>query len=216
MVYVSIDEIGLEKYSLFIDMSVFGAYPEDSKEVMKILTQVFTKLVSIKQRNTEENPIISDLEYYFGMLAREKIYIASIPENTYVLRNFPSQDQAVEYAKKQRDRVVDIFVDVGSPLKHIYTVSKDYATYNGDKVRAYRIIGRGYLSCEEINIHVDFLGEIPYFSLGKPRWVEVVEKIKKLMRDSEIHIGLYPDMDKKKRMLLKSFLNKATEGDGHG
>jgi len=210
MVYVSIDEIGLEEYSLTIDMSVFGAYPEDSKEVMKILTQVFSKLVSNHPRSTKEDPLIWDLEYYFGMLAREKVYIASIPENTYVLSYFSSLDQAFEHAKKEGEKIVDIFVDVGSPLKHIYTVTKDYATYHGGKVRAYRIIGRGYLSCKEIDIHVDFLGEIPYFSLGKSRWARVLEKIKKLMGDSEIHIGLYPDLGKEKRMLLKKFLGHST------
>ena len=73
MVYVTIDNLVLKRSSVFIDMSVFGLYPGDAREAMKALTQVFSRLAT--------GSASSGLGYYFGMLAREKVYIASIPED---------------------------------------------------------------------------------------------------------------------------------------
>lgn len=93
MVYVTIDDLALRRGSIFIDMSVFGLYPGDAREVMRALTQVFSRLAT--------GSASSRLGYYFGMLARGKVYIASIPEDTYLLLNHPPLE-AVRHAAEGR------------------------------------------------------------------------------------------------------------------
>jgi len=194
VVYVSIDDLVLRRGSIFIDMSVFGLYPGGTREVMKALTQVFSRLATGTS---------SGLGYYFGMLAREKVYIASIPENTYMLVNYPSIDEALRHARKWGERVLDLFVDVGSPLRNIYIVFEDYTHYDG--ARGYRIIGLGYLARDEVNIHADFSAEPP---LCEARWCtsELVERIERLARSSELCIEPYPGMGGRVRRLLEGFV----------
>jgi hypothetical protein len=195
VVYVSIDDLVLRRGSIFIDMSVFGLYPGDAREAMRVLTQVFSRLAM--------GNAPSRLGFYFGMLAREKVYIASIPEDTYLLLNNPPLDEALRHAVERGGRVLDLFVDAGSPFRNIYIASEDYTHYDG--ARGYRIIGLGYLARGEVNIHADF-------SAGPPpceaRWCTsgLVERIERLTRGSELCIEPYPGMGGRVRRLLEGFM----------
>ena len=210
--FVSIDEFGLEKGSITIDMSVFGVYPESTREVMDLLTRVFSKLSFNYLRVS--NAKLSMLGYYLAMLAREKVFIASVPEDTYIFRDYPSLEQAVEYVRKNREKygekVVDLFVDMGSPFKHIYFVSRDYTSYPEIKSCGYSIIGRGYLSNEEIYIHADFVSELPYCTA---KWCteDFLERMERLMRDGELHIEPYPGMNNTKKDLLEKAIKLASK-----
>lgn len=194
MVYVSIDDLVLRRGSIFIDMSVFGLYPGDAGEAMRALTQVFLRLAT--------GSASSGLGYYFGMLAREKVHIASIPEDTYLLLNKPPLE-AVKHAVERGERVLDLFVDAGSPLRNIYIVFEDYTHYDG--ARGYRIIGLGYLTREGVNIHADFSAEPPPC---EARWCNsgLVERIERLVRGSELCIEPYPGMGGRARRLLEGFV----------
>ena len=194
MVYVTIDNLVLKRSSILIDMSAFGLYPGGAGEAMRVLTQVFSRLA------TGSAP--SGLGYYFGMLARGKVHIASIPEDTYLLLNHPPLE-AVRHAVERGGRVLDLFVDAGSPLRNIYIVFEDYTHYDG--ARGYRIIGLGYLTREEVNIHADFSAEPPSC---EARWCTsgLVERIEKLTKSSELCIEPYPGVGGRVRRLLEGFL----------
>ena len=103
MVYVTIDDLVLRRGSIFIDMSVFGLYPGDAREAMRVLTQVFSRMAFDYSRVTGR---LGTLGYYFGMLAREKVYIASIPEDTYLLLDKPPLE-AVKHAVERGERGLD-------------------------------------------------------------------------------------------------------------
>jgi hypothetical protein len=177
-----------------IDNLVFGLYPRGAREAMRALTQVFSRLAT--------GSASSRLGYYFGMLARGKVHIASIPEDTYILLNHPPLE-AVRHAVERGGRVLDLFVDVGSPFRGIYIVFEDYTHY--DNARGYRIINRGYLSRDEVNIHADFSAEPPSC---EARWCtsELVERIEKLTKSSELCIEPYPGVGGRVRRLLEGFL----------
>jgi len=194
VVYVTIDNLVLKRSSILIDMSAFGLYPGGAGEAMRVLTQVFSRLA------TGSAP--SGLGYYFGMLARGKVHIASIPEDTYLLLNHPPLE-AVRHAVERGGRVLDLFVDAGSPLRNIYIVFEDYTHYDG--ARGYRIIGLGYLTREEVNIHADFSAEPPSC---EARWCTsgLVERIEKLTKSSELCIEPYPGVGGRVRRLLEGFL----------
>jgi len=194
VVYVSIDDLVLRRGSIFIGMSVFGLYPGDAREAMRALTQVFLRLAT--------GSASSGLGYYFGMLAREKVHIASIPEDTYLLLNKPPLE-AVKHAVERGGRVLDLFVDVGSPFRSIYIVSEDYTHY--DNARGYDIIGLGYLAREEVEIHADFSVETPSCEAG---WCnsKLVERIERLAKGSGLCIEPYPGMGGRVRRLLEGFL----------
>jgi hypothetical protein len=204
MVLVSIDDYTLGDDSIAIEMDVFGTYPRGSREVMGILTRVFSKLSFDYFRVSDEE--LSMLGYYFTMLAREKVFIASVPEDTHMLEHYPSLEQAVGHVRRSGGEVVDIFVDVGSPFKNIYFVSRGDSKYLAG-ARSYRIIGRGYLSCSEIYIHADFAREPPTCT---PVWcpTELLER-EELIRDGELHIVPYPGMEDAKKALLERAIKLA-------
>jgi hypothetical protein len=208
MVYVSIDALDLGKNSIYIDMSVFGVYPKDSKEVMEVLTQVFSRLVFKYPFNDELHELgLHELGHFFAMLARKKVYIASIPEDTHEFNYHPSLEEALKSAKEYGNEIVDLFVDVGSPFKHIYIVSRGTTSYSGIKACGYNIAGWGPNLLDRIDIHVDFASEPPRCTAT---WCteEFMERMEKLMKDNGIHVEPYPGM---KNRVTKLLLKKAIE-----
>jgi len=202
VVYVTIDNLVLKRSSVFIDMSVFGLYPGDAREAMKALTQVFSRLA------TGSAP--SRLGYYFVMLARGKVHIASIPENTYILLDYPSLGEALEHAVERGERIVDLFVDTGSPLKNVYIVVRGITSYGFTKARGYDIFGLGYPSGDEkIIIHVDFAIGLPD-CLFKPCTGGFLKRVEMFMRDGELHIEPNPGMKRHMKALIREAIKMAT------
>jgi len=209
MVYVSIDDLGIRKNSIYIDMSVFGVYPKDTKEVMEVLTQVFSKF-EFEYPLYQFDEKLYELGYFSAMLARKKVYIASIPENTNVFEFHPSLEEALKSTKEHGGRIVDLFVDVGSPFKHIYFVFEDIPHLHGIKACSYQIIGWGPNLQEIIDIHVDFASEPPRCDAV---WCteEFMERKEKLMKDNEIHVEPYPGMSNRVKKLLEKAIELAKE-----
>jgi len=209
MVYVSIDALDLGENSIYIDMSVFGVYPKDTKEVMEVLTQVFSKL-EFEYPLYQFDEKLYELGYFSAMLARKKVYIASIPENTNVFEFHPSLEEALKSAKEYGNEIVDLFVDVGSPFKHIYIVSRGTTSYSGIKACGYSIVGWGPNLLDRIDIHVDFASEPPRCDAV---WCteEFMERMEKLMKDNEIHVEPYPGMKNRVTKLLKKAIELAKE-----
>jgi hypothetical protein len=180
MVQVIINDISVSNYEFVIDMTVIGAQPNPkdvSKDVMKLLTRIFSKL-DFDYTKCKDLRVV-DLGYYFADLAREKVFIARIPENTYILFHHP--EDPIGEAVRLREDIVDLFVDTGSPLKHVYIVKMQRA------VDEYHITisGLGYM---HENIHI------------------LMNLIPREEDDGEIHIEVGHGMGKNKRVLLERVL----------
>jgi hypothetical protein len=164
-----------------IDMTVIGVQPNPkdvSKDVMKVLTRIFSKL-NFDYIKYPDLWII-DLGRNFNDLAREKVFIGRIPENTYILLHHP--ENPIEEAERHGEDVVDLFVDAGSPFKYIYFV-KSHLRQDG----VYDIIITG-LGCS-----------------GEDKFIHM-ELIPREDSDSEIHIEVGQGIGKNKRSLLERVL----------
>ncbi|MFP3241150.1 MAG: hypothetical protein RXQ94_08460 [Caldivirga sp.] len=180
MVYVSINVLEIRRGLIYIEMSVFGMYPKDAKEVMETLTQVFSKLVFKYPFSGK----LHKLSYYFDVLAKKKVYVASIPD-------------------PENERIVYLFVDAGSFLKNFYIAASNSTS-------GYIIFGRDYPTHEDIIIYIDFASEPPRCTAA---WCtgEFMERMEKLMKDNEIHVEPYPGMRNRVKKLLEKAIELAKE-----
>jgi len=181
MVYVFINALEIRRSSIYIEMSVFGMYPNGVKEVMETLTQVFSKLVFKYPFGSK----LHKLSYYFGILAKKKVYVASIPD-------------------PENERIAYLFVDADSHLKNFYFVVSSSTT------SGYDILGRDIPSGGNIFIHIDFASEPPRCTAA---WCtkEFIERIEKLMKNNEIHVEPYPGMSNQVKKLLEKAIELAKE-----
>ena len=174
MVHVTIRDVVVRKGKFVIDMVVSGNVQPNSKDVMGFLTRLFSKLEFDYTRCTD--PQLAKLGYYFDDLAREKVFIARIPENTNIL--LENLENVVEEAVRLGEDVVDLFVDTGSPLKHVYIVK----ARSEDGRYSFTISGLGYTH-EDVHILMNLI----------PRGED----------DGEIHVEVSPGMGRNKRALLR-------------
>jgi len=177
MVRVIINDISVRKNKFVINMIVIGAQ-SNFKDVMELLAHIFSKLDFDYINCTD--PQVAMLGYYIHDLTRKKIFIERIPENTYILLDNPKN--AIEEAARLGLDVVDLFVDAGSPLKHVYVV-KNHPRQDGT-YRVY-VVGLGYAH-ENVYIYMELI----------PREED----------GGEIHIEVGQGIGKKKRFLLERVL----------
>ncbi len=183
MVHVTIRDVVVRKGEFVIDMAVSGNVRPDPKGVMDFLTRFFSKLGFDYARC--KDPQLAELGYYFDDLAREKVFIARIPENTNVLLQNPGD--AVGETVRLGEDVVDLFVDAGSPLKHVYIVK----ARSEDGRYSFTISGLGYTH-EDVYILMDLI----------PREED----------DGEIHVETSPGMGKDKETSLRRALELGRGG----
>jgi len=178
MVWVTIEDMVMRRGLLAIDMVVAGNVQPNPRGVMDFLTRLFSKLEF--DCGVCMDPRVATLKYYFDDLAREKVFIGRIPENTYIF--LQNTEDVVREAVRLGEDVVDLFVDVGSPFKHVYIV-KSYPRGNGSYV--FFITGLGY-SHGDISIYMELV----------PREDD----------DGEIHAEVSQNMWRNKRALLERVL----------
>jgi hypothetical protein len=154
---------------------------------MDFLTRLFSKLEFDCGVCTD--PRVASLKYYLDDLAREKVFICRIPENTYVFLQNPGD--AVGEAVRRGEDVVDLFVDVGSPLKHVYIV-KSYP--GGNKAGP---INR------PVSSYVFFITGLGYSHGDISIYMELVPREDD---DGEIHVEVSQNMWRNKRALLERVL----------
>jgi hypothetical protein len=182
MVHVSIRDVIVRKWVFMIDMVVSGNVQPNPKGVMDFLTQLFAKLGF--NCTMCRDPRLARLSYYFDELAREKVFIARIPENTNIL--LQKTGNAIEEAVRLGEDFVDLFVDTGSPLRHVYIVKA--RSENGKY--SFAISGLGYTH-EDVYVLMDLI----------PREED----------DGEIHVEV-DVMGKNKRALLRRALKLGRGG----
>jgi hypothetical protein len=211
MVYVSIDQLTLreDEGGFIVDMSVIGICPRDKREVMELLTRVFSQM-EFDYLSLPWGSALSRLGYFLSELSRGKIHLATIPKNTY---------HTLEEAEQSKDPegvegVADVFVDVGSPFRHLYIVVDSWCSFGREEGVSwgYEVIGVSPWSKEAIKIHVDFDKYMP--ECTAPFCTEsFLRRVKRLMRDEEIHIAPYPALPRDERKLLETVLKLSARGE---
>jgi len=188
-----------------MDIDVLGYLPDDPVKGMEVLTKAFRRL-----RFNYLDPQylwfpLSEIGYFFRELSRDKIYLTTIPEDTY------SYESCMESWSSDRYRCkpVYIFVDVRSPFRYVILVEdnplepKSYPQSKSFQVTGLRVVGSEYYellvtfrSADWIswNCEADFCTE------------EYVETVEKLASDEEIHFMVYPRADKRTKRLFNAIM----------
>ena len=170
---VEIDRGEVDKFHCWLDVA--GFLPKNSKDVMDFVTELFN---SIKfDYMFVDNELLSVFGYFVSELSRDKAYLATIPLNTYYIGT-DWRSTGVE--------PVDLFVDVGSPFKHIYYVIKE-ATQN-----VYSIVGLS--KAEHVEIYVEFFANEKDFC--QDVWHPCdPQAIAQKVKDSAIHVEVNPQVN---------------------
>jgi hypothetical protein len=203
MVYVTIDSLLLERYSFDIDISVVGRCPKTRRKALQLVTSIFGALV-FPYTNVQD-PQLSKLGYFFSELAREKIHLKTIPKNTYL-----TQLEA-KWSRNPGDGPVDIFVDVGSPFRHIYVVEDSPRSSYGRRpgyAWAYDATAVSPWLSEDIRIHADFTVAAPSCTAA---WCTetYIKKVRRLARPRQIHVEPYPGLDDDTQELIRRAIGLA-------
>ena len=120
MVYVSVDSVAARRNSFSIDLTVMGFSPLGCIEAVDFLTNVFERM---RFNYIYARFPLSKLGYYIEELSRRKIYLATVPINTYYwTRNWspPGCPADAKRCDPDTELPLCVFADVGSPLRHIY------------------------------------------------------------------------------------------------
>jgi hypothetical protein len=203
MVYVTIDSLLMERYSFDIDISVVGRCPKTRRKALQLVTSIFGEL-SFSYTDIQD-PDLSMLGYLFAELAREKIHLKTIPKNTYLMF------LEAKWSKSSEDGPVDIFVDVGSPLRHIYVVEDSPHSNYGRRLGhawAYDATAVSPWLHETIRIHADFTIATPSCTAA---WCTetYIKKVRRLARPRQIYVEPYPGLDAETAELIKRAIGLA-------
>ena len=197
MVYVTIDGLLLERDGFDIDISVIGRCPKTRRKALQLLTSIFGELAF--PYTQIQDPELSMLGYYFAELAREKIHLKTIPKNTYLTL------LEAKWRRSHGDGPVDIFVDVGSPLRHIYVVEDSPRSSYGHRpgrAWAYDVVAVSPWLSEYIRVHADFTIAAPSCTAA---WCTetYIRRMRRLARPRQIHVEPYPGLDADTAELVK-------------
>jgi hypothetical protein len=101
-----------------LDIILDRGQEEDSTTVMEVITELAERLIPKKGGR-----MLEDFGFAMEELSRPKIYLCTVPRNTWLLVGTQRcQEEAEEHA--------DIYVDAGTPLKRVYLVTPlDRKTY---------------------------------------------------------------------------------------
>jgi hypothetical protein len=170
-------------------LDVAGFLPRDLRDVVNFVTELFRTMRFNYMNVSEED--LSTFGYFVAELSRDKVYLATIPLNTYYI-DTDWRGQGI--------KPVDLFVDVGSPFKHIYYVLEEPVQ------NAYGVIGLSRV--EHIELYVKFFRDEHDFC--KNVWHPCTpETLSEKVRDSAIHIEVDPYLREDKRELLTQALRLA-------
>jgi hypothetical protein len=204
MVLVMFFTISLEQRDymsrLFMDIDVFGYVPEDPVKGIEVLTEVFRRLRFNYLNHRYWRTTLGKIGYFIDELSRGKIYLATVPEDTY------SYEDCAKSWSSDRCKPVYIFIDVGSPFRHIILVEE--WIYEDPRSKSYLITGLGFDS-EYYNLRVTF---------RRADWIlwncttsfcteECTETVEKLASDKEIHFMVYPRADDETKRMFEDIMN---------
>jgi len=194
VVYVLIMDVEIshaDVYKFYCWLDVAGFLPKDFRDVMDFITRLFNAMKFNYMEATRR--FLHDFGYFAWELSRDKVHLATMPLNMYYI-NADWRSMGVE--------PVDLFVDIGSPFKHIYYVIRE-AVQN-----AYSIVGLS--RTEHVEVYAKFFADERGFcrNVWHPCDPQAVaEKVK----DDAVHVDINPYLNEYKRELLAEALKLARE-----
>ncbi|MCE4607316.1 MAG: hypothetical protein F7B59_08340 [Desulfurococcales archaeon] len=166
---VEVFDLREEDNMLHADLTIIHPDPPDETGfVMDVVTRVFR---DFEDRYYRPRKILSGI---IEDLAREKIYIATIPRNT---RFYEYRDKWSECG------TYDLFIDKGSPVRTIYLVWRNYLT-RGIIPRQYYVNGYRLNFGSYINMYVDVISVDHRLTDTLPRY-QLTRGEKQLAYDKE-------------------------------
>jgi hypothetical protein len=178
LVYVSVDDVVVRESSLSTDLTVMGFKPAGCVEAVDFLAGLFGRM-GFDYTSPRVPAQLRKLGYYIAELSRRKIYLATVPMDTYRWKPGwePSED----------GWPVCVFVDAGSPLRHAYIA---FSSREASGAITYWVAGAGFDFAELLSIKADFHEGEPVCTAS---WCdEYLEGIRDKIYSKELHIGVYP------------------------
>jgi len=94
-----------------LDITLDKSQEEDSTTVMEIITELAERLIPKKGGR-----LLEDFGFAMEELSRPKIYLCTVPCNTWLL-------MGTRWCQEETEEHADIYVDAGTPLKRVYLVT---------------------------------------------------------------------------------------------
>lgn len=168
-----------------LDLAVFGFVPRDPVDALNFITRWAETLRFDYIREPDE--MLRKWGYMLSELSREKVLLKVIPKDTY-------------YEACHGDECLWLFVDKGSPVRHVYAVE----VFNrGREAILYDVIGTGIYVHERIKIRIEFYEYPPSFTKC---WS--IEK-DSMALEPHIYTEGYCDLDPEKKELVENIVKKA-------
>ena len=205
MVLVEVFELKFERDNctrkLWMDIDVLGYVPEDPVKGMEMLTKVFRRLkFNYLDRQYWGTPL-DEIGYFISDLSRDKIYLTTVPEDTHYY------EDCVKSWSSDVCKPIYVFIDVGSPFRHIILVSEE-------REEGYPPSKKFLITGLHINLEKYYS---LYVTFRTTDWIllnckadfcteEYVETVEKLASDNEIHFMVYPRASEKTKRMFKAIM----------
>jgi hypothetical protein len=196
-----------------MDIDVLGYLPDDPVKGMEVLTKAFGKLrFNYLDRQYLWFPL-GKIGYFFDELSRDKIYLTTVPEDTY------SYESCMESWSSDRFRCkpIYIFIDVGSPFRHVILVEDNplEPEKSDPQIKSFQVTGLYVVGSEYYELLVtfrsaDWISWNCEASFCTEKYIETVEK---LASDEEIHFMVYPRADKRTKRLFNAIMDAVANSE---
>jgi hypothetical protein len=177
MVYFQIDYLRIEEDELILDATVTKFTPKSSKDIMDLITRIARRMY-FDYSNVDR--ALLHFGYLIAELGREKIYLTTVPIDTYGY--FHAIQDGKQYVFDKMDIPVDIYIDVGSPFRHFYKVD----------IRKYE----QHIDCNILGVSIDRTSDFSIFMLITPQHQETFHN------DDEINIIIGDSIPPNTRKLI--------------
>jgi hypothetical protein len=207
VVLVVFFELKLERSKLIeklsMDIDILGYVPEDPVKGVEMVTKVFKRLEFDYTDRRYWGTALGEIGYFIAEISRDKIYLTTVPENTY------NYEICAKSWSSDSCTPIYMFVDVGSPFRHIILVSEEESD---PQSKSFTIIGLGF-NFEYYSLWVTFRSAdwILWNCTASFCTEEYVEMVEKLASDEEIHFMVYPRADEKTKRMFKAIINAVAQ-----
>lgn len=181
--FVAMDHEEESRYEVFrLSLAVVGYVPKDFTDVMNFITRWADTLTF-------------DYIWVPGELGRWGYILMELSRGKFLLKMIPLDTYSHECGS--RSLCCGVFADEGSPIRHLYFISKNNA------LNQYEVKGVSIWHLEMIDIDIEFFES----SLGFTRcWDDQKEE---LASKPDIYTGIYCDLRPQMKKLAKMILSRA-------
>ena len=194
-----------------MDIDILGYLPDDPVKGMEMLTNAFGRLRFNYLDSQYMWFPLGKIGSFFMELSRDKIYLATVPEDTY------SYESCMESWSNDQCKPVYIFIDVGSPFRHVILVEDNpmEPEKNDPQIKSFQVTGLHVGGPEYYELLVTFRSAdwITWNCKASFCTEKYIETVEKLASDKEIHFMVYPRADNKTKRLFKAIMDAVANSE---